>query len=228
MATIIVFDLDDTLYPERQFALSGFRSCARWARDELGHADDAGLVAQMTALLDQGLLGKLFPIALASVRPAHTPAELKAFVEAYRDHEPELALHADGAWAVEHYAAQGPLGLITDGSHRVQQSKVRALGIADRFAEIVYTGALGPDRAFSKPHPLAFERIAAALGGPGDQYVYVGDNPAKDFVAPNALGWTSVWVTRPGGIHDGASVAYGGAPRHTVAALTELPAILGR
>jgi putative hydrolase of the HAD superfamily len=109
----------------------------------------------------------------------------------------------------------------------VQASKVRALGLADRFAEIIYTGALGPDRAFAKPHPLAFERIAAALASPDDRLVYIGDNPSKDFVAPNALGWTSVWVVRPGGIHDGAQIAPGGEPQHQIASLTDLPDVLG-
>lgn len=227
MATIMVFDLDDTLYPERQFALSGFRASARWARESLGHADEAGLVAAMTAMLDRGLLGKLFPAALEMVKAEHSRAELKAFVDAYRDHEPQLTLHEDGAWALAHYGARGRLGLITDGTHSVQSAKVRALALETRFTEIVYTGALGPDRAFAKPHPLAFERIATALGAAGDRFVYVGDNPSKDFVAPNALGWTSVWVKRAGGIHDGAETADGGEPRHMITSLTELPGVLG-
>jgi len=33
---VLVFDLDDTLYPERQFALSGFTAAGRWAEAELG------------------------------------------------------------------------------------------------------------------------------------------------------------------------------------------------
>ena len=31
----IVFDLDDTLYPERDYVLSGFRAIARWAAEHL-------------------------------------------------------------------------------------------------------------------------------------------------------------------------------------------------
>ena len=54
---VLVFDLDDTLYPERQFALSGFTAAGRWAAAELGIA---GLAADMTRLLDGGHLGALF------------------------------------------------------------------------------------------------------------------------------------------------------------------------
>ena len=87
--------------------------------------------------------------------------------------------------------------------------------------------ALGEDRAYFKPHPMAFERVAAAIGVPGDRFVYVGDNPAKDFVAPNAMGWTTVQIVRDGGIHDATKEIDGGAAQHKISALTELPGILG-
>jgi putative hydrolase of the HAD superfamily len=110
----------------------------------------------------------------------------------------------------------------------MQTSKVAALGIAGRFREIVYTGALGPGRTYFKPHPLAFERMAAALGAAGDRFAYIGDNPSKDFVAPNAMGWLTVWIDRAGGIHHGAPVAAGGAPQVTIRSLYELPDALRR
>ena len=72
-----------------------------------------------------------------------------------------------------------------------------ALGIAPHFREIVFTDALG-GRAFSKPHPKSYELVEAALGAAGDRLVYIGDNPSKDFIVPNARGWTSIMVHRPG------------------------------
>ena len=97
--------------------------------------------------------------------------------------------------------------------------------LAPRFRHIVYTSALG-GRQFSKPHPLAYERMEAALGEPGDRFVYVGDNPAKDFVVPNQRGWISVQVDRPLRIHARAATAPGGAPQHVIASLADLPALL--
>jgi putative hydrolase of the HAD superfamily len=222
---VLVFDLDDTLYPERQFALSGFEAAGRWAEAELGIA---GLAADMTRLLDDGHLGALFKQALAAKLPAHTPEHLAGLIEAYRNHEPALALFDDAVWALAHFAPQAKLGLITDGTHHVQAKKVEALAIAAHFREIVYTHALG-GREFSKPHPLSYERVEQALAAEGDRLVYVGDNPSKDFVVPNARGWTSVMIVRPetARIHAGAQVAAGGAPQHTLASLTELPAVLG-
>jgi putative hydrolase of the HAD superfamily len=222
---VLVFDLDDTLYPEREFALSGFQAAGRWASAELGIE---GLAADMTRLFDDGHLGKLFAMALADKLPTHTPEQLAGLLEAYRNHEPQLTLFEDAAWALSHFAGKARLGMITDGTHHMQARKVTALGIAPRFQEIVYTHALG-GRAFSKPHPESYERVERALGAGAERLVYVGDNPAKDFVVPNARGWTSVMVERPGHrrIHAAAQVAEGGAPQHTVASLAELPAVLG-
>lgn len=221
--TVLVFDLDDTLYPERDFAVSGFAASAAWAERELGCR---GLADEMTRMLDDGHLGSLFAAVLKRHAPDHTAEHLEAFIDAYRGHQPTLTLYADAAAALDHFGALGPLGLITDGTHTVQQSKVRALGIENRFAYLGYTSALG-GRAFHKPHPLAFERAEAVLGQPGDRFVYVGDNPSKDFVAPNARGWTSVQVRRSSLIHAGALVADGGAPHHTIDDLSELPRTIG-
>src|SRR5262249_6956008 len=101
-------------------------------------------------------------------------------------------------------------------------------GIAARFREIVYTHALG-GRQYSKPHPRSFEVVERALGGRGDRLVYIGDNPAKDFIVPHERGWVSIMVERPQvpPIHARAKVAPGGGPQHTVASLKELPALLG-
>lgn len=220
----VVFDLDDTLYPERQFAISGFRACERWLAAE--HGVTRPVVEEMTRLLDDGYMRALFVDVLVDRLPGHSPAELDAFIDVYRLHEPEIALYEDAAAALDHFEAQGPIGLITDGQHEVQSSKVRALGLEPRFAHIVYTGALG-GRAFAKPHPRSYELIEIALGAPGDRYVYVGDNPAKDFVTPNARpGWISVQIHRPQRIHVRAATAEGGAARHVIHSLTELPALV--
>ncbi len=221
---ILVFDLDDTLYPERQFALSGFEAAGRWAETTLGIG---GLAHDMTRLLDDGHLGGLFGMALAARLPDHLPEHLASLIEAYRDHEPVLDLFDDAAWALDRFSGEGTLGLITDGTHRVQAKKVAALGIAPRFREIIYTDALG-GRTFHKPHPKSYEMIEQALGAEADRLVYVGDNPSKDFIVPNARGWTSVMIARPGHarIHSRAKIAPGGAPRHTIASLTELPDVL--
>ena len=221
----LVFDLDDTLYPERQFAISGFRACDRWLEREHGIPATGDMVAHMTRLLDDGHMRSLFPIVLGDRIGAHSPATLETFIDVYRLHEPEIALYHDSDDVLTHYQALGPLGLITDGQVEVQSSKVKSLALASRFKHIIYTHALG-GRGFGKPHPRAFELMEAALGRPGDRFVYVGDNPAKDFVAPNARGWTTVQIIRPQRIHARAPMAEGGAAQYVIETLADLAGVL--
>ena len=221
---IVVFDMDDTLYAERDFAHAGFAAAGRWAETTLGIQ---GLGADMTRLFGEGQLGKLFATALAAKFPEHTAEHVRQLHEAYRHATPQLELFDDARFALDHYGARGPLGLITDGTLAMQQRKLAGLRIASHFAHVVFTDALGVGRQYFKPHPRAYEMTAAAIGRPGDRFAYIGDNPAKDFVAPNALGWTTVQVLRDGGIHDAGRVVAGGTPRHVVTSLRELPRVLG-
>lgn len=222
----VVFDLDDTLYPEREFAISGFRACADWLAREHRIEAHIEVVEHMTRLLDDGHMRQLFVHALKDRIGEHNDELLDAFIDIYRLHEPAIALYDDAAPILDHFGALGPLGLITDGQIEVQSSKVRALRLEPRFAKIIYTGALG-GREFHKPHPRAFELIEQALGAPNSRFVYIGDNPAKDFVTPNARGWISVQVLREQRIHARAEMAAGGAAQHVIKSLSELPRLLG-
>jgi putative hydrolase of the HAD superfamily len=219
----IVFDLDDTLYSERQFAISGFKACERWLIENHGVGDVA---VEMTRLLDEGHMRALFVRVLEGRLPGATAEQLEAFIDIYRLHDPDIALYPDAAWALDHFGSKGKIGLITDGQQEVQSSKVRALDIGHRFHHIVYTGALG-GKAFSKPHPASYERVEKAMGRDGGPFVYIGDNPAKDFLTPNQRGWISIQVVKPFRIHARAQAVAGGEPQHVIESLTELPRVLG-
>lgn len=234
----LVFDLDDTLYPERQFALSGFRAAAGWARETLGHPLE-GIEDEMAGLLDDGHLGGLFGQVLDNRLGAEAAERHReAFIAAWRDHTPEIALFDDARRCLNELGVLGgapppPVGLISDGTASVQASKVRALGLDGAFAHVVFTHGLG-GRQFAKPHPASFEVMEQALGAPGITLVYIGDNPSKDFVTPNARGWLSVQVERPEAesghrrIHHAAVTALGGAPQHRIRSLDDLAGVLGR
>ena len=220
---LVIFDLDDTLYPEREHAHSGFRAAGQHAKTAW---EVDGLADEMIRMLDEGHLGTVFKMSLAIKHPDHSDADLEAIRVAYRDHDPEISLFEDSRWALEHYGAETTLGLITDGNAATQARKICALKIGHYFEEMVLTGALGKPREFHKPHPLAYEMIEQKIGSTSDHYVYIGDNPAKDFVVPNSRGWTSIQVLRERTIHDQSAVVDGGAPQHRIKSLHELPNIL--
>ena len=89
---------------------------------------------------------------------------------------------------------------MTDGYADVQERKIEALGLAQRIGCRILTDVLG--RSFWKPSAEGFHRVMAVLPGSAEGFVYVADNPRKDFIAPRALGWRTARIRRAGGEHE--------------------------
>lgn len=223
MKPVVVFDLDDTLFRERDFVRSGFDALDAWLRAKRG-VDGFGTVAWR--IFSEGGRNTVFDRALSELRVDGADAVVPELVKVYRAHRPSIVLFPDAEWALERYGAVSSLGLLTDGYLETQKNKVTALGIASRFAAIVYTDSLG--RAHWKPSPAPFRELMERLPSPGG-YAYVGDNPAKDFVAPKGLGWTTVQVRRGGGEYgeDGADIPESHRADRVIPSLRELPDALG-
>ncbi len=201
---LIVLDMDDTLYLERDYARSGFDAVGAL----LGEEDFS---TRAMALLDAGGRGDIFD------RLAPAPDRVKAMIAAYRTHTPRIALAPDA----ERLLARLPVAaLITDGTQVTQRNKIAALGLG-HLDPVIVTDELGVE--FRKPHPRAFEAVMQRHGTPPGGYVYVGDNPAKDFFAPRRLGWRSFRIRRRGGLHERAEPASADhAPDAEIDSLDEL------
>ncbi|KAA0220019.1 MAG: HAD family hydrolase [Planctomycetota bacterium] len=220
----VVFDLDDTLYPEREFTRSGFRAVSEAFADVLGNAPAA--CARMNALFDSPHRSRVFNELLRE-RGVTDPARLvPAMIECYRSHVPSIALYPDADHALTRLKERFSLGLVSDGPRSAQRGKIAALGLQDRLDAIILTGELGD--GFGKPHPRAFEEIARRLGVEPHRCAYVADNPAKDFVAPNRLGWRSIRVRRSDGVYANAAAPPDGEPSVTIVTLDDLDPLLRR
>jgi putative hydrolase of the HAD superfamily len=217
----VIFDLDDTLYPERAYAQSGFAAVAQ-AYAQLGSADT--VLAEMIELLDSPFRSTLFDELLR--RKGKTDSELlKGMIKTYRTHAPTLQLFPDAAAALSRLRSSFRFGLISDGRREGQRAKVDALQLRSRMDEIILTDELGA--GFAKPHPRAFDLIAKRLAVAPGNCVFVADNASKDFVSPNALGWLSVHVTRPTGLYVQEQPPPGGEPQHAIESLDALDDLLG-
>lgn len=195
---IYIFDLDDTLYDERQYVDSGLRAVAcfvanRWQLDE-----DISYQT-MQQLLDSRGRGRIFDDLLAAHGLA-TKANVKACVSCYRLHQPQITMPAAHHQLLQQLPK--PLYLVTDGNKIVQQKKVQALGISHYFKRIFITHRFGIKHA--KPSTYCFELIRKAEQCEWKDMVYIGDNPVKDFVNLNKLGIHTVRVLT--GVHRGVVV----------------------
>ena len=227
MITTVVFDLDDTLYDELDYCRSGFRAVARFLAKVAPIPCSDEVFASLWRHFSAGNRTRTFDAALDDLGLDTDEALITQLIEVYRTHRPSLKLPADSRQTLETLRKTHTLALLTDGYLPAQRLKVQALGIEDYFKAIVYTEQLG--RAFWKPSPVGFERLAEELDVDPAQMVYVGDNEAKDFIGPNRLGMLTVQLRRAARLHTAGTHADSlASPQISIRDITELPNILVR
>lgn len=188
MNMILIFDLDDTLYDERTFVLSGFSAVARYLEEKYG-LNASSSFNLMETLLDTEGRGKIFDEVLQTF-DIFTKTNVKKCISIYRHHRPSLSLFPEGKVLLDKYIDN--LYLVTDGNSNVQYNKVQSLGIEDNFKKIFLTHRYGIIHA--KPSIYCFEKIRSIEKCSWSQMVYIGDNPLKDFVNLNPLGVQTIRV----------------------------------
>ncbi|MBF0319452.1 MAG: HAD hydrolase-like protein [Nitrospirae bacterium] len=200
-----LFDLDDTLYREMDFVESGFMAVAGFLSEHYGFNEEIIFDKTMDILRAFGR-GKIFD-RLLNALDISDEAMVHYLVYIYRTHRPDIHTYEEAIPVLKGLRAAGvKTGLITDGMAVVQQNKVAALGIYGLFDVVIYTDAIG--RPYWKPSPVPFKMALQILGTTARESVYVGDDPLKDFHAPNALGMKSVQIIREGAIARDAGQGY--------------------
>lgn len=200
MIDVVVFDLDDTLYPEKDFAMSGFKAVSDWL---LKNKTIPNFFELSQRLFNEGKRGNIFNLALDQIGVNYDEGDILTLVQIFRKHTPQITLFDDAAWAIDFFRHKN-LAIITDGYYEVQVNKVNALGIRDKFATIIYTDEFG--RECWKPSPFSFQKIMDVFQCEGPKCLYVADNPAKDFVAAKNHNWRTVQIARKDGEYSGISV----------------------
>jgi len=185
----VIFDLDDTLYPEKQYVCSGYTAVAAWL-GELSYADK---------LWDYFLAGKPAITALLE-ETGHTDKEAEC-LKIYREHMPAISLYEGMADLLGKLkAANIKTGIITDGRPEGQKHKIIALGLENLVDDIIITDELGGVQ-FRKPNDIAFRIMQTRWRVPYENLIYVGDNPVKDFQAPTQLGMQTLFFRNSDGLY---------------------------
>ena len=182
---VTVFDLDDTLYKERDYVHSGM--VAVW-----NFGQSLGLIPLFDTLESLGLDGGNGDFLGAICAHYGLPDTTKnALLWHYRLHLPAIELHQVARQALDDaLAGSKVVAVLTDGRSVTQRLKLKALGLADLPVFISEEYEAG------KPSPVMFKKIE--MRWPGCVYVYIGDNVTKDFIAPNELGWLTIGLRDDG------------------------------
>lgn len=217
--SVVVFDIDDTLYLEREYVHSGFRAVERSIEEGLGVR---GFAAVCSELFESGSRGQVFDLALARLGVQADRELVMGLRDVYRSHDPDIRLEPDTTSTLARLHPRLALSAISDGPLLSQRAKVQALELNRWLSPILLTEEMGSE--YHKPSSLAFEMVQKRFGVEKAALAYVADNPAKDFKGPAGLGWRTVRVQRSGGLH--ASEPSGDDIQVEIADLAELDSVL--
>ena len=185
----VIFDLDDTLYSEKEYVRSGYRKVAE-------HFGKPELAEQFWTVFERG--GR----AIDEVLQANGLESYKEeALRIYRFQEPEIHLYPDVAGLLARIRRTKKVGIITDGRPEGQRAKLRALGLCAMVDEIIVTDELGGVE-FRKPNEAAFRLMQERMAVSFEKMVYVGDNMKKDFIAPERLGMQTIHFSNPDGLYN--------------------------
>jgi putative hydrolase of the HAD superfamily len=215
---LVAFDLDDTLYPEREFVFSGFRAVDAYL---VGHYRIKNFFPEAEKLFDEGERLKIFDRALANLGRAADGNLIRELVDIYRSHKPAIMLPDESREILEVLSAKRlSLALITDGYLATQQNKVSALGLEHWISCIICTDQWGRD--CWKPSTKSYRHAMTHFAMEPEECVYVGDNPVKDFFPALQLGWKTVRYRTPDGIYSSHQAQPGCEANIEITSLTQL------
>lgn len=188
----IIFDLDDTLYGEKEYIRSGYRAVAKcipqveMVEKKLWDAFEQGKPAIDEVLKVEGIC---------------TEEKQQRCLNVYRYHVPEIHFYEGVVEMLKQIRNSGlKIGIITDGRPEGQRAKIKALNLNEYVDAIIITDELG-GITYRKPCETAFKRMQEYLNIEFTKMCYVGDNIKKDFIAPEKLGMKTVWFKNRNGLY---------------------------
>ena len=180
----IVFDLDDTIYKEQDFVRSAYNHIVDYINTNY-NVDFSHLIE--ISISDN------FNLYENIIREKNINLTLEKYLELYRFHYPKINLDEETIRLIKILKDKGiKMSIITDGRSTTQRNKINALGILNELSMIIISEETG----YEKPNKHNFILIQNAY--PSDNFVYVGDNTIKDFIAPNQLGWDTICLLDDG------------------------------
>lgn len=191
---VAIFDLDDTLYSEKEYVLSGYQAIA----EKFPEVSD--MAVKLWDTFEKG--GKAIDEVLMSEN-IFTVENKDECLNIYRFHKPKIKLY-DGVMEMLFRIRKKGIktAIITDGRPEGQHAKIDSLKLNNLFDRIIITDELGGIE-FRKPNTKAFEIIKNYFGVKYSQIFYVGDNIHKDFVAPSKFGMKMIYFKNINGLYVG-------------------------
>ena len=199
MIKAIFFDLDDTLYNEIDYVMSGFKVVSSYisSQFDLSQKEVFKILKQD---FKEGVRAKNFNLLIEKLDLNCDPLIL---VEMYRKHNPSISLSNEVKKLLIDLKKRFFLGIITDGFEIAQDAKIAALNLSN-LVDFIKVNNL--QKKESKLQSNCFNEALNFFGILASEAIYVGDNISKDFIQPKILGMKTAYFLNKKGLHNYLSV----------------------
>jgi len=165
----LLFDLDDTLYPEKQYIFQGFWAVAQFLQSKY-EINGIELYLEFVSIFKEGS-NKIFDDFLYRENIAENSFKL---VNVYRNAKRKLSLYPDVLSTLKSLRNFGnKLVLVTNGRSETQKEKIKILKIEDYFDDIFILDDFGKEHW--KPSVLIFNKIYNEYKGNLTDYLFIGN-----------------------------------------------------
>jgi putative hydrolase of the HAD superfamily len=176
--TVVVFDLDDTLYNELDFLISAYK--------------------EISFSLEKSNSKELFSIMLSLYRNNKNvfnylidnyETSKKDLLSIYINHKPKIELHSGALEIIKNIRKKnGKIAIITDGRSITQRNKINSL----KISKLIDFLSISEEINHTKPSLEPFLMVESHFKL--NNYYYIADNHKKDFITPNKLKWNTVEI----------------------------------
>ena len=182
---VVVFDLDDTLYNEIDFVKSGFQEVSSYLQNK-------SYYEFMLEVFNKEGSGKVFN---KLVERFHIDIPISKLIEVYRFHTPAINLPKESIDLLE-FSKKYQTALISDGHYIMQQNKFYTLGLHRYIEYPLFTDFYHTKKPNIKPYQMVMDHFKNER-----KFIYISDNPKKDFVAVDKLKWIGIRYKNQVGIY---------------------------
>jgi putative hydrolase of the HAD superfamily len=175
MIKCIFFDLDNTVYPEKDYYIPCYDIIAGMIDPKNKKDILLNIINIRETEGDQQVFNKI--IEYYGVDNNYLPK----FVDIYRSYEANISVYRDVLKFLEENHTERKFGILTNGGKKTQTNKVKCLSIEKYFDYIYITGE-HLEKNYWKPHKTAFDLIITGTGYKPEELLYVGDSFEKDVI----------------------------------------------
>lgn len=205
--TVVVFDVDDTLYEQRipfELAMKANFGKKTWFDDTISlptlyrlfryHSDIAyaNVVAGVLSLHDMRVLR--IKQTLKDIDVEITDSECESFQACYLHEQTKIVIHPEMIKLLNVLREKNvPTSILTNGPTDHQELKLLRLNLVNWINEEAHH--ISESIGYSKPDATAFKMVERTHFNETD-FLYVGDSYDNDVVGAKSAGWKVIWLNK--------------------------------